>query len=107
MGGRIPSIIQQKRVQQRSNILQNINIKRRRKTTLSQHMSTSISLSWRKAYRAGPVRPVEEVGNIFKKKDERGKICMAFLDHIEKGERVSFKNNSIKTKISSYQYATM
>jgi hypothetical protein len=37
-------------------------------------MSTSISLSWRKAYRAGPVRPMEEVGNIFKKKDERGKI---------------------------------
>jgi hypothetical protein len=50
---------------------------------------------------------VEEVENIFKKTEERGKICMAFLDHIEKGERVSFKNNSVKTKFLSYQYATM
>jgi hypothetical protein len=70
-------------------------------------MSRSISLSWRKAHRVGPVRLVEEIGNIFEKNKERGKISMAFFDHIEKGERVGFKNNSIKTNISGYQYATV
>jgi hypothetical protein len=37
---------------------------------------------------------------IFEKKEERSKFSMAFLDHIVKGERVGFKNNSVKTKIT-------
>jgi hypothetical protein len=40
-------------------------------------MSTSISLFWRKAYRADPVYSMEVVGNIFEKK-KRGKISMTF-----------------------------
>jgi hypothetical protein len=33
-------------------------------------------------------------------KEERDTFSRGFLDHIVKGERVGFKNNSVKTKIT-------
>jgi hypothetical protein len=46
---------------------------------MSQYRNISISFFWRKAYRADdPVCSMEEVGNIFEKK-ERGKISMTFF----------------------------